>query len=343
MIRFKVVLCLVILLIFSIGCSRKSVSEEVRINMFAMNTFITLSAYGDNADNTLNAIENKIKHLESLWSTTNEKSEIYKLNNSNLNKIQVSPETLEIIEFTLEMAKKTNGALDPTIYPILTEWGFTTGNYNIPEQTELEKLLVNIGYEKVGVDGNTVTLADEIQIDLGGTAKGYTADIIANIVKKEGINSAIFDIGGNITTIGTRINGSKWRVGLKDPFGNGNFGVIEVADKSVVTSGGYERYFIGEDGKPYWHIINPESGRPAESGLISVTIVGDKGGVCDALSTALFVKGLDGAIDYWNENSDFEMILVEEDSDIYITNGLKNDFSLNNEYEELKVNVIERR
>lgn len=178
-------------------------------------------------------------------------------------------------------------------------------------------------------------------LDLGAVGKGYAGDVIAELLRENGVTSALLDIGGNIQAIGSKTDGSDWRLGIRDPFGEGNVGVLSVSDKAVVTSGSYERYFIGEDGKQYGHIIDPSTGYPAESGLMSAAVIAKEGKLCDALSTSLFVMGLDKAADYWRGNKNFDMILITEDGEIYITEGIKDSFSLDSYHNTMKVHVID--
>jgi len=316
--------------------------KEESIELFAMDTYMTISAYGNQAKCALQAAETRIRQLERLWSVTDPESELYMLNHSGGVPVEVDRVTAKAVSFALAIADRTGGALDPTIYPVLTSWGFTTSSYQIPSQDELDTLLRLIGYEKVLLEGHEVTLPDGVQMDLGSVAKGYTADIVTSILKDHGITSALIDLGGNIQTVGYKPDGSKWRVGIKDAYGDGNIGVLMVADCAVVSSGGYERYFIGDDGQTYWHIIDPSTGKPADSGLVSATVVCKEGRLGDALSTALFVMGLQDAETHWRENSDFEMILMTQDNELYITEGLEADFALNQSHEGMPVHVLRR-
>ena len=181
---------------------------------------------------------------------------------------------------------------------------------------------------KLDEAAGAASLPDGVEIDLGSVAKGYTGDVLAGLLKAYGVESALLDLGGNIQTIGVKPDGTPWRIGVQDPEGDGYIGVVSVSGKAVVTSGGYERYFE-RDGARYWHIIDPATGTPARSGLASVTVVGDAGVVCDALSTALFVMGLDGALEHWREYRDFEAVLIADDGSVTVTAGLEDSFTLN--------------
>lgn len=334
----KKILCFVFAAIIFTGCTANAVPAEK--NVFAMDTYMKLSAYGENGEKALNAAAEKIAVLEGLWSVTDEGSEIYAVNRSGGKPVTVSPETAAALALSLQISEVTGGALDCTVYPVLAEWGFTTGKYQIPDEERLAALLENIGYENVSLSGHTVTVPDGTQIDLGAVGKGFAGDVLAEIMAENGVTSALLDLGGNIQAIGAKPDGSPWRIGLRDPFGEGIFAALELTDCAAVTSGGYERYFIGEDGERYCHIIDPASGKPVRSGLASATVVGDSGGLCDALSTAIFVMGLENASDLWRSQPDFEMVLVAEDGEIYITEGLENSFHLMGEFSAKTVTII---
>lgn len=301
--------------------------QETAGGLFAMDTYINLTAYGPDAETTLELAEARIQELESLWSVTDEGSEIYAANHSNGAAADISADTEELLRFALDMARETGGALEPTIYPVLTAWGFTTDNYQIPEREELDRLLELVDYQAITLTDSTVTVPDGMMLDLGAVGKGYAADETAAILRENGVESALLDFGGNILTVGSKPDGTPWRIGVRDPDSEENLGVLEVADQSVVVSGGYEKYFMGEDGQRYWHIIDPETGYPAQSGLVQVAIVSRESKLCDALSTAIFVMGLDKSIDYWQARQDFDMILLTEAREIYLTEGLQNVFT----------------
>lgn len=326
------------------SCQRGGAAETepaVR-DFFAMNTSVSFTAYGDGAEEALAAAEERMGQLESLWSVTEEGSEIYRVNHSGGEPVVLSRETADLAEFALEMAEETQGALEPTLYPVLEAWGFTTDEHRIPEETEIQELLSNTGYEKVRLDGETIRLPEGMELDLGAVGKGYAGDFICELLREQGITSALLDIGGNIQTIGTRPDGSDWRLGLRNPFGEGTVGVLTVSDCAVVTSGNYENYFVGEDGKTYGHILDPETGHPAESGLASVSIVTEEGKLGDALSTSLFVMGPEEAEAFWRENEDFEMIVITQDGEIIVTEGLEDRFVLGNDFQNMELQILER-
>ena len=319
-------------------------AEEGRTekSFFAMDTFLTFTAYGDGAEAALDKAEKKVLELENKWSVTDENSEIYKANHSGGESIAVSDETAGIIQFALSMAEETDGALDPTIYPVLTAWGFTTDENRIPSQEELDARIAQTGYENVRLDGNELQIPNGMELDLGAVGKGYAGDLAAEILEEEGITSALLNLGGNIQAVGTRPDGSEWRLGLRSPFGEGQIGVLTTAGGAVVTSGNYEKYFIGEGGVRYGHIIDPATGYPVDNGLASVTVITEEGKLGDALSTSLFVMGLEKAEEYWKAHPGFEMIAVTEDGQIYLTEGVQDAFSLDADFANLKQHIITR-
>ena len=222
----------------------------------------------------------------------------------------------------------TDGALDLSIYPVLRAWGFTTGAYRVPTKGELDELLTHVDYRGVAVDGDgRVTLSAGMEIDLGSVTKGYTGDRICALLRERGVESALLDLGGNVQALGGKPDGSAWRVGVRDPEGDGLLGAVSVRDEAVVTSGGYERCFTDEDGNLWWHILDPADGYPAKNGLLSATVVGSEGVYCDALSTALFVLGEERAVEFWRERRDFEMVLVTEDGRLLLTPALSGRFT----------------
>ena len=307
-----------------------SVSDNVPHNrdVFAMDTYMSMRAYGKNSEAALDEAEKFITQLENDLSVTNENSCISKVNSASGSPVTITDDAAEIISKALEIGKNTNGALDITIYPLLKEWGFTTGDNKIPKQSVLDTLMADTGFEKVHLDGDTVTIPENFLIDLGALAKGYTSDKIMKIMKKNGVDSAIVSLGGNVQAMGAKPDGSLWKVSVRDPFmPDTDMCIIETDTKAVITSGNYERYFVGSDGKNYWHILDPADGYPADNGLVSVTIIGDSGLECDALSTALFVLGDGKAQEYWKAHHDFDMILVTDDGKIIYTDGIADRFT----------------
>ena len=312
-------------------------SKEHSGAIFAMDTYMEIKFYGD--EKLLEGAEDVIYSMEAALSVTDERSEIYAVNRDGGG--EVSPETAELITRGLELCERTGGALDISVYPVVRAWGFTTGEYRVPGDSEINELLGCVDYEKIAFDGKTVTLSDGMMIDLGSVAKGAASSRVVEYFRENGVKSALLNLGGNVHALGAKPDGSKWRIAVKNPVGSGNLCVLEIEDKAVITSGGYERYFE-EDGETYWHIIDPATGYPAKSGLVSVTVIGDDGLLCDALSTSLFVMGLQNAAEFWRDSDDFEAVFVTEDGGIYVTEGLEDSFRLIESYELADYEVIRR-
>ena len=314
------------------SCVEKNTSDVASFE--AMNTFMTVKSYGRNAKKADSEVERRIREIEGKISTTDESSDVYKINNSGENVVEVSDETAFLAEFSLNAAEETGGALNPCLYPVTRVWGFTTGEYRVPEDSEIEKLLESTDFRKISVIRKPkAEIKKEIgmMLDFGSVGKGFACDEAVKILKKRGVESSLVDFGGNVYVLGGKIgqDGEKndWTVGIQNPSGGEPVAKLLLQDKAVVTSGGYERFFTDKDGKRRIHIFDPQTGKPVENTLESVTVVADSALYADALSTSLFVMGFEKAIDFWRGKRDFEMVLVTEDFGIYYTEGLKGKFS----------------
>lgn len=314
-------LTLLITLLSACGLREEKVSESV----FAMDTYMQLEIYGEQS--ALDAVKAELERLDGLFSSTEAESDIYKLNHSG--SAEVDKTTAELIGRSLELCGLTGGSLDITVYPLVEKWGFIDKNYKIPAQSEIDSLLENVDYTKVEQNSGTVTIPDGFELDLGAVAKGFAADRARDILKDSEVKSAVLNLGGTVLAYGEKPSGESWRVGVANPENSAEFvGVIECRDKTVVTSGSYERYFVGDDGKTYCHIIDPKTGYPADNGVTSVTVVSDDGTKNDALSTALFVMGAEKAAEFCREHTDFDCVILTNDKKAYVTKGLKESFSL---------------
>ncbi len=304
-------------------------------DVFAMDAYMSLTAYGANAQTAIDECVEEITRLDELFSVSIKDSEIALANEGNT--VLISDETEELIEHALKIEDLTDGAFTVTMYPLTREWGFPTQKYHVLSKKKRKKLLKRVGGDKVHLETNTNTMMLDkgTEIDLGGIAKGYLGDRLRDIMKEQGIESAILSLGGStVELIGSKTDGQPWRIGIMNPSDNEKtIGAVAVTDCVVDTSGGYQRFFK-KNGKTYWHILDPETGAPARSGLSSVTIVGNDGTMGDALSTALFVMGRDKALEYWREHSDeFQAVLVEDDGSITITEGLEDCFESREKFE----------
>lgn len=302
--------------------------------VFAMDTYMTLTAYGEKAEAAVTEASDCIYRLDSLLSVTDSNSEISKINARTSDKM--SDDTFAILSAAREYSTLTHGALDITVYPLVKAWGFTTGSNRVPGDQELATLLTHVGNDKFSLDNSSRTISftdSQTEIDTGAIAKGYASQRVHDIFANDGITSAIVSLGGNVCAYGSRPDGSDWEIAIENPFDTkSTIATIKTSDKFLVTSGSYQRYFV-QDGVTYHHIIDPSTGKPADKGLVSVSIITGNGTTADALSTALFVMGKDGAIDFWRSCTtiDFDCVLIDSDKNIYVTDGLRDSFSSNSE------------
>lgn len=308
---------------------QSSSDTEASKDIFAMDTYMTVTAYGEKAQDAVDAAEAEIERLDALLSTGNADSEIAKLNEAK--NATLSEDGGYLVERALELNKETDGAFDIAIYPVMEAWGFPTQNFRVPSADELTELLKHVDASEISYNKTTreISFADsQMKIDLGGIAKGYTSSRIMDIFKENGITSGLVNLGGNVQALGTKTDGSNWRVAVQSPDDTEDYlGVLSIQDKAVITSGGYERYFE-QDGVTYHHIIDPKTGYPAENGLVSVTIVSEDGTLADGLSTSLFIMGEEKAAEFWRAHSEeFDAVLVTDDGTIYVTEGLKDSFT----------------
>ncbi len=322
---------LLIFILFSFASC--GLNSQYSTNLFAMDTSMTITAYGENSEIAINAVEKEINQLDKLLSIEKSKSEIFELNSEKT--LEVSEDTLNIISKAYEISELTDGDFDITISPIVSEWGFYSNLDNkVPSKNELEDVLEYVDYKNIKIENNKITLDKNSSVDLGGIAKGYASNKSAEILKSYGIKSALISLGGNISVVGSKPDGSDWIVAIANPDDNSSsVGYLSVTDTAVITSGGYQRYFE-DNGQIYHHIIDPKTGYPADSGLKSVTIVSSDDTLADALSTALFVKDLDKSIEFYKEHKDlFGAIFITDENKIYITPDLESKFSSDLKYE----------
>ncbi|MGN0665814.1 MAG: FAD:protein FMN transferase [Huintestinicola sp.] len=315
-------------------CSCSEAEKPHTVSFFAMDTYMTASVYGNKSD--ADNVRETVLRLEKLLSVTDSKSEIYAANHAMGRETLLSPETYEAVSFAEKMSVRTGGALDITVYPIVREWGFTADEYHVPDEDTISELMTHTGRDKLTLTDSGIILAEGTEIDLGSIGKGYAADIVTAELTASGVTSAMLDFGGNIQVIGSKPDGSPWKIGVRDPFGDELAGTVTVTDSSVVTSGGYERCFE-VDGHRYSHIIDPSDGYPAESGIASVTVIGDSGMLCDALSTAIYVMGPERASELRRCSDDFEAVIILNDGRLLITEGLEDIFVPSDNYSDVSV------
>ena len=330
-----VLLALAVALLF---LHHRGKSTRHELSFFAMDTPVTLTAYGSSAPQALREAESAIRAIECELSVTMPSSAVAKLNSGE--PLSVSSAAAGTIGTALALCAETNGAFDPTLYPVLRAWGFTTGEYCVPSRGELSEQLKLCGVRHVRHEEKTLRLDTGAMIDLGGLGKGWASDAAAETLRRSGIDSAVLNLGGNVRTLGARPSRGKWRIGVRSPDG-GLLGVIETSEGAVVTSGNYERFFE-RDGVRYWHILDPKTGAPARSGAVSVTVCGPSGTRCDAFSTAYFVMGPEKAAAFWKEQGSESFVMLTDGGELLVCEDLAGRFTVSDEWKNAKVTVIRR-
>lgn len=314
-------------------------SEFYDIESFCMGTIISQRVYGENAEIAARKVEDEMKRLESLMSFFLESSEITRLNRAaGKHEVELGCEVMYVLNRAKYYSELCSGAFDITIGPVAKLWGIFTDHAKVPSQEEIDKALSFTGYKDITINNSLGTAKLEKtgeSVDLGAIAKGYAADKAIEIYKQQGIKSAFINLGGNVMALGNKPEGSPWMIGIQNPILQRGqcLGAVQITDKTIVTSGDYVRYFE-KDNVRYHHILDPRTGYPANSGLISATIVSEKSIGADALSTAIFILGLEQGMELINSMKDMEAIFITKDKEIYVTEGLREDFILFEENEE---------
>ena len=291
------------------------------LELFAMDTYMTFVAIGDGADDVLTDLSRTVNTLESSLSRTVDTSEVSRLNRDG--SAVWDEDGAQLLSWALQHSQETDGAFDITIAPLVELWGITSDSPRVPSQAEIDALLPLVGYEHVHQsEFCNISLDEGCSVDLGGIAKGYASDRLADIFAQYGVDSALVSLGGNVYARGTKPGGAAWSVAVQHPEQEGYAAMLALTDAFAVTSGGYQRYFTGPDGTVYQHILDPKTGWPVQGDLLSVTIVADNGTMADAYSTALYVMGREAAQDFWRQNGGFDMVLITKDGQVLYTPGL---------------------
>jgi thiamine biosynthesis lipoprotein len=309
---------------------------EATTEYYALDTVCTQQVKGDRAAEATATVNQMLSRITRELSI-NEGSYYYEVNKNAPQPAELSSEAAQLVSEALRIADETNGAFDPTIGPVSTLWNISE-EPRVPSAEEIAAALPLVNYRDVTVEANNVSLAKAgMMLDLGGIAKGYAADLAVQIYDEYGIDSAILNLGGNVYVYGEREGGSAFRIGLRDPLGAQNeyAAIISVQNTSVVTSGVYERFFES-GGKTYHHLFDPETGYPTDNRLLAATVVCENSTKADALSTALFVMGIEKGLAFAEQTDGIEAVFFTDNQEIYVTSGLEANIEITNEAYTLK-------
>lgn len=334
--HFTIIILVLVLFstIFS-SCDIKNKKPIVKSN-FILGTTVDIILYDSKDDKVIDDVFDRLREIEEKMTINTEgPSEIIKLNESSgLHDVKLSPDTFFVLEKGLYYSELSEGRFDITIGPLVKLWNIGTEYAALPEPSELVNAMQLVDYKRLHLSKKGYSAKLDIKgmkVDLGAIAKGYAADEAANILKEKGIESAIINLGGNILTIGKNPNGEPFKIGVQDPFDHrGDYlGILNVEDKTVVTSGIYEKFFEN-DGKQYHHILDPKTGFPAENELAGVSIITDVSIDGDGLSTTAFLLGLEKGLEFVSNEPDVEAVFITKSKKIYLSTGIKDNFILTN-------------
>lgn len=290
----KRLLCLLVMVVLLCGCTQR---KPVETDFWAMDTYMNFKLWGADATVATEQIKQLITDLEQTWSPTDDTSFLSRLNRGAAEPAAQQP----ILDKAMALSARTGGAFDPQLHCVIDLWGFLSGEYSVPEQAQLCKALA------------------QDQWNLGAILKGFAGQEAIDLLQERDISCAVLNLGGNVQTYGEKADGSAWQIAIQNPNGGNPIGIVSIAGTaSVVTSGDYQRYFEA-DGVRYHHILDPKTGYPADSGLSSVTVICRDGMTADALSTALFVMGLEQGADFWRQSDDFGAVWCLSSGEIYAT------------------------
>lgn len=325
-------LTIAVILVLLAGC-QPEVKEPTTRTTYALGTVITINLFDEGDDELMDRLVGRISEIEAKMSMQQENSEISEVTKmAGIEPVQVSEETFKVIKKALIFADISYGSFDPTIGPVVKLWDIGSENAHLPEANEIEAAVDLVDHTKVVLDEVALTVylpEEEMSLDLGGIAKGYAADELVAILDEEGITKAMIDLGGNIFAYGEKEGGEPWNVGIQTPYDTRSayFGYIELKNRTVVTSGPYERFFE-QDGKIFHHIFDAKTGYPVETDIVSVTIVADHSMDADAMSTVLFTKSMDEGLALIESMEGVDCLYLNKDYEVTLSSGLKSIFHL---------------
>lgn len=341
--KISFLLTILLSVIFLVAC--RSSTEQASLPVVAepetrteslLHTVVQLSIYHENQEETMDGAIVLIKELETLLSPTGEDSDVYKINQAaGKEAVKVDPRTFEVIEAAQNRAKASEGRFDISIGVINQLWKIGSEDARVPETSEIETALPFVDYKKIQLDekNQTVYIEKGMALELGAISKGYIADQVKDFLASKGVTTAIINLGGNVVVMGTSPkNDDGWKVGVQDPdeTRGATVGSVYQTNRSIVTSGIYERY-LEVDGKIYHHILNPQTGYPVENDISGVTVFTDTSTEGDGLSTTLFIYGIKEGLAYVNSLEGVEAVFIDKDHGVYLSDGLKDSFELSNE------------
>lgn len=337
-------LCLIVILVICsmTGCvspfsNTEKKKDPLSISGFAFDTTYTITIYAGGSRNVLDQCISLCTKYEKLFSTTRKDSELYQINRVSREAAQsgeidgsvslkISKDMQDILQKGLYYSRLSKGRFDITIDPVSSLWDFSSGKGTVPEAAEIEKALNYVDYKKVTLKKNRLTLKKSgMELDLGGIAKGYIADRLKEYLSQNGVTSAVIDLGGNILCLGGKSENGDFRIGIQQPFADHSetVSVVNIRDKSVVSSGIYERYIKAEDGTLYHHILDPKTGYSYENDLLGVSIISDKSVDGDGLSTTAFALGLSDGMKMINSMDGVEALFITKDEKLHYSSGFK--------------------
>ena len=327
---------LFVFLLLLVGCQTKEETpvEPISQNKFLLGTIVNITLYDNPKQEIFDEIFNAIEEIETMMTINNATtSEIIEINRqAGLEAVKVSQNTFDVIKAGLTYSELAKGKFDITVGPLVKLWEIGFDDAHVPEASEIENSLTLINYKNVELNEKDLTIKltqPHMMIDLGGIAKGYAADVTASILKQHGNKHAIINLGGNVYAYGEKPNQAAWKIGVQNPFSTrGEYlGIASVKDKTVVTSGTYERYFE-QDGVIYHHILDPQTGYPVQNNVMSVTIIADSSMTADALSTTAFALGIEQGLNLIESISWVEALYVTDEKQLYATSGFLDYFQL---------------
>lgn len=294
----RVVALVLFVCLLAAGCSFQQ--KPLEETCWAMDTYMSFKLWGKDAREGMNAIQQLLSEMEATWSVADDTSLLSRLNRGEA---VASKDQQRFLDAVMKLSERTEGAFDPQLNSVIALWGFLSDNYRVPDQAEIR------------------TALKDKQWNLGAVVKGYAGQQAAALLEDLNVDRAVLNLGGNVQTYGEKADGSPWQIAIQNPQGGDYVGIVSVfGTASVITSGDYQRYFE-EDGIRYHHILDPATGYPSDSDLCSVTVICRDGMTADALSTALYVLGLEAAAELWRQSDDFEAVFILSTGDIYATEG----------------------